>query len=162
MPKKSRQSDEPSTSTGARRRRAVSSSSSSGEEERSTKVTSAGLSISEMNTASNNMVKYMLNYSSTKFPIKRADISKNVNVSTKQFPEVFKNCMSKLKSVYGLEVSEIQDSKTSKVYIIHSVFKSAVIALQFPQDQRYEISLLFIILSYIFMKGGEVQEGEKS
>lgn len=163
MPRKPRLSDEPSTSTGGRRRKAISSSSSESEEDYqpSKSAPSAGLGSAEMNTLSNNMVKYLLNYSATKFPIKRADISKNVNITQKQFPEVFKTCMSKLKEVYGLEVSEIQETKTSKVYIIYSAIKSTVSSLQFPTEQRHEISLLFIILSYIFMKGGEVQEGKR-
>ena len=111
-------------------------------------------------TLVNNMVKYFLNFSATKIPIKKADIIKNVNVNFKIFPEIYKICIKILKKIYGLEVSEIE-GKSAKVYIVYSSLCYGVSALQLPPDQRYEVSLLFIILSYIFMKGGEIQEGKQ-
>ena len=168
MPRKARNSDEPSTS---RRRRIKSSSSddnddSEGDQQQSTtfrpSVTFAAPNpAADTATLTNNMVKYLLNYSATKIPIKRAEISKNLGISQKLFPEVFQACSTKLQEIYGLEVSEIQENKSSKVYIIHSSFNTGVMALQYAPDQRHEITLLFIILSYIFMKGGEIQEGKK-
>lgn len=107
-----------------------------------------------------NTVKYLLNFSTTKIPIKRADICRNVNITAKVFPEVFTSSVAVLKHVYGLEVSEVMEGKTAKVFIIHSNFSSAITALQLPTEHRHEISLLFLILSYIFMKGGEIQEGK--
>jgi hypothetical protein len=111
----------------------------------------------ETTTLTANMVKFMLNYAATKIPIKRADIAKMLNINTKLFAEVFRNCLQILKSIYGLEVREITESKSAKMYMIHSSL-FGVTALQFPADARQDITLLFIVLSYIFMKGGEVQE----
>lgn len=160
MPRKSTRSNEPSTSRGGGRQKRPLDSSSEESDEPETDVSSfiAAAPSGEITVLANNMVKYLLNHSATKIPLKRAEISKNVNVTTKQFPEVFKICESKLENIYGLHVSEIQENKSSKVYIIHSSFESAVSALQFPLESRRETTLLFIILSYIFMKGGEVQE----
>ena len=162
--RKSQKSNEPSTSAGGRRKTVISSSSGSEDSDNEFQTQrdqeDSETSSAELNILSNNLVKYLLNYSASKIPIKRADITKNVSVTKRQFKEVFKSCKKKLKDVYGLDVSEIQESKSSKVFIIHSQFQSAVTALQLLPDQRNELTLLFIILSYIFMKGGETQEGE--
>lgn len=115
--------------------------------------------VSDNATLTNNMVKYFLNFSATKIPIKKGDISKSVNVHPKLFPETFKSCTKILKEVYGLEVTEVAEGKSAKVYIVYSNL-SNVSALQLSPDQAHETTLLFIVLSYIFMKGGEIQEGK--
>lgn len=94
MPRKSRKSDEPSTSTGVRRKRAISPSSGSekSDDEFRPIQSNETTSIAELNLLSNNMVKYLLNNSATKVPIKRADLGKNLNVTQKIFQEVFKSC----------------------------------------------------------------------
>lgn len=158
--RKSQKSNEPSTSAEVSRKRAVPSSSGSEDSDNEFQEDSGSEDSADLKILSNNLVKYLLNYSASKIPIKRADITKNVNVTQRQFKEVFKSCKKKLKDVYGLDVCEIQESNAPKVFIIHSQFRSAVTALQLLPDQRNELTLLFIILSYIFMKGGETQEGE--
>lgn len=167
MPRKITKEPQPSTSRANRKRHLESSeesASENGSDEDTTFRPSMTISTQpisgDLSTMANNMVKYMLNYSATKIPMKRADISRNVNIPTKIFPEVFKVCANKLQRVYGLAVTEICESKSSKVYIIYSAIDSGISALQFPPDQRNETTLLFLILSYIFMKGGEVQEGK--
>lgn len=109
----------------------------------------------------NNMVKIFLNLSATKIPIKRSDISKNLNLNLKNFANIYESCANILKEVYGLEVAEIADGKSSKVFIVHSNL-SLDSTMQLTSDQRHEVSLLFLVLSYIFMKGGEVQEGKNT
>lgn len=109
-------------------------------------------------TLVNNMVKYFLNYSATKIPIKKSDINKCLKIHFKLFPEILASCIETLKNVYGLEVLEI-DEKSGKMFIVYSSLTQGVSAEQLSPDQRSEASLLFLILSYIFMKGGDVQEG---
>lgn len=113
-------------------------------------------------TLTNNMVKYFLNFSAAKYPIKRADVCKAISVAPKIFPEVMKDCETILKDVYGLEVADVSETKNSTVFIVHPDMNYAVSAAHYPPDQRSEITLLFIILSYIFMKNGEVQDSECS
>jgi len=161
--KKATKREEPSTSREARSKKARTASPESNDSDESltfrpSTSTQGADSSADIKTLSNNLVKYLLNYTAMKYPIKRADISRNLAIPAKLFPEVFKACTNMLKSVYGLEASEILENKTSKGYIIYAAFNSGISALQFPEDLRHEISLLFIILSYIFMKGGEVQE----
>lgn len=99
-------------------------------------------------TQVNNMVKTLLNLSATKYLIKlKGDV------------EVFKLAKEQLKEIYGLEVSEAEYG-SSKGLIVYSALGSGATSLQFPPEARSEITLLFIILAYIFMKGGEVNEGE--
>lgn len=165
MPRRVSRKDEPSTSRGTHSKRSLpkseSESESSAEEQSRTRTSRAApVSTVDIATLSNNMVKYLLNYSATKFPIKRAEVIKNVNFNQKLFPEVFNSAREKLLEIFGLEVSEVAESKSSKALIVHSSFNSVVTAIQHPPEQRNETTLLFIVLSYIFMKGGEVQEGQ--
>lgn len=168
MPRKAAKRNEPSTSRGTRSKRSLPVSSSSSEEAEVSENEQPSVrapetvakSCADVKTLAHNMVKYLLNYSATKYPIKRADMFKNFNCNQKQYPGIFNTCSEILKTTYGLEVSEISESKSSKVLIVHSAFNSNVTAIQFPPEYRHETTLLFIILSYIFMKGGEVQESE--
>jgi len=103
------------------------------------------------------MVKFFLNHAATKVPIKKSDINKCLKIHFKLFPEIFASCVETLKNVYGLEVLEI-DEKSGKMFLIYSSLAQGVSAEQLSPDQRNDASLLFLILTYIFMKGGDVQE----
>lgn len=106
-----------------------------------------------------NLVKFLLNYSATKVPIKRTDITKQVNIGPKSFPQVLKDAKMQLEIVYGLTVEEVT-TKSGKVYILYSCIKTNFKIELFTVDQMREIGLLFTILSLIFMKNGEVTESE--
>lgn len=116
------------------------------------------IGLEDLKTATNNMVKYFLSFSATKIPIKRSDINKNLNIPPKIFPEVFKDCAVLLSEVYGLEVAEVGE-KSNKAYIVCTARNFGICLKQYNSQQQSEITLLFIILSYIFMKGGNIQEG---
>lgn len=58
--------------------------------------------------------------------------------------------------MYGLTIHEIKE-KPAKFYLITSEFASGSVD-EWPESEREELRLLFIVLSYIFMKGGEVLE----
>lgn len=138
-----------SRTSRARKPRQIRTSSDESDDNRtalsqSTKPTQAV----DQKTSVDNMVKTLLNLSATKHIIKRQGDA-----------EVFKLCKEQLKEIYGLEVSEVGTS-SSKGWIVYSGLTAGVTSLQFLSENRREITFLFIILSYIFMKGGEVQEGE--
>lgn len=107
----------------------------------------------------NNMVKYLLNLSATKHMIKRADITRSVNLTTKNFPEILEKCKQLMKEVYGLEVAEVGE-KSAKGFIIYGSRSYGCTGLQYQPEHRAEITLLMVVLAYIFMKNGEVQEGK--
>lgn len=107
----------------------------------------------------NNMVKYLLNLSANKHMIKRADITKSVNLTPKNFPEILEACKQQLKDVYGLEVAEVGE-KSAKGFIIFGSRSYGCTGLQYQPEHRAEITLLMIVLAYIFMKNGEVQDGK--
>jgi hypothetical protein len=117
-----------------------------------------GISEAELETLSNNMVKYFLNFTDMKIPVKRSAMSAALSINTKNFLEVLEVCKRKLLDVYGLEVSEAEHNK-AKVYIVTPDKNYFISSDQMPLVQRQEMSLLFIILSYIFMKGGSPNEG---
>lgn len=58
--------------------------------------------------------------------------------------------------MYGLTLHEIKD-KAGKFYLITSEFGAGSVD-ECTDNQREELRLLFIVLSYIFMKGGQVIE----
>lgn len=60
--------------------------------------------------------------------------------------------------VYGLEVTEVGE-KSAKGFIIYGSRSYGCTGLQYQPEHRAEITLLMIVLAYIFMKNGEVQEG---
>ncbi|CRK89657.1 CLUMA_CG003432, isoform A [Clunio marinus] len=151
MPKKpSNRSQQPSTS---RARTQLSS-----DDEFDQEISFSSMPSNNIETVSNNLVKYLLNYSATKNPIKRSDIAKNVNIHPKIFADVLKSASYKLKDIYGMEISELPESRSGKMYILYSEFNSIVSSQQLTKQQQEMTTFLFIILSYIFMKGGEVHE----
>jgi hypothetical protein len=58
-----------------------------------------------------------------------------------------------------MDVELLTDLKSSKQYISYSTFTSSS-ASEFNEEQRRELALLFLVLSYIYMKGGEITERE--
>lgn len=58
--------------------------------------------------------------------------------------------------VYGLVIHEVKE-KTGKFYLITSEFGCESVH-ECTEGQREELRLLFIVLAYIFMKGGKVIE----
>lgn len=106
-----------------------------------------------------NFVKYVLNYSSTKNPIKRSELTSALNIPPKDVAAVCKEGIEILKNVYGLDLVEVPESKSGKQYMTCSTLPN-VSSLVMPLEQRRETTVLFIILAYTFMKGGDVLEGE--
>lgn len=122
--------------------------------------TAPGITV-DITALTTNTVKYFLNFSATKTPITQSALVRSVNIPSSKVSEVLEASAIILKDVYGLEMSRLGSEKSSKTFIIYSSFNSAVTAIQLPPDNRHEVSLLFLILSYIFMKGGEVLEGNE-
>lgn len=61
-----------------------------------------------------------------------------------------------LEQVYGLNIHEIKE-KSGKFYLITSEFSCDSVE-ECTVGQREELRLLFVVLAYIFMKGGQVIE----
>lgn len=61
-----------------------------------------------------------------------------------------------LNKVYGLQLNEIKE-KTGKFYLVTSEYAPSS-EVELTVRQREEQRLLFIVLTYIFMKGGKVIE----
>lgn len=157
MPRRTHRESKPSTSRAATQRTQVESSDDDSDtEQNATSRTTEDISHLIMN-----FVKYFLNYSTTKNPIKRTDLTKALNIPQKDYTNIYTEGVKILKNLYGLEVVEVPESKSGKMYMICST-KPNVTALSMPLEQRREATALFIMLAFIFMKGGNVHEGIKS
>lgn len=55
---------------------------------------------------------------------------------------------------------ELKDDKTSKGFICISKISGAS-PVELTNEQRRNLKLLFLVLSYIYMKGESVMEGKK-
>lgn len=138
--------------------------------------------VGEKHAMKNAMIRFILNAAVKKTPFKSIDIVKQclnneqkwfanllpeveealVDVSTFRFHfisliEFWKQIISiAFEQVYGLTIHEIKD-KTGKIYLITSEFGCESVD-ECSDRQREETRLLFIVLAYIFMKGGQVIE----
>lgn len=162
MPRTSSRSSKPSTSKASTSKRVDESdegTSDSDQEKRknSTFSFSCPQPVTNLPDLITNFVKYIINYSSNKIPIKRTELSKALNIPQKDYSHVYDEAVAILEDVYGLELAEVPESKSGKMYLVYSKFRNISVEAH-TEDQQRERLLLFLILSYIFMKGGEVQE----
>ncbi|XP_031619107.1 non-structural maintenance of chromosomes element 3 homolog [Contarinia nasturtii] len=111
----------------------------------------------ELKSMKNSMIRYILNMSSKKTPIKSADIvRKCLQGEQKMFVRLLPEVQDILSDVYGYQLNEIKE-KTGKCYLVTTELTGQS-AANLTVNQREELRLLFIVLSYIFMKGGKVME----
>jgi hypothetical protein len=66
-----------------------------------------------------------------------------------------------LNEVYGIKLVELAESKPTKLFITYPTFKLPT-ASMLSKEMAAELKTLFIVLSYIFMKSGEVQESKSN
>lgn len=64
-----------------------------------------------------------------------------------------------MKDIYGIELTELAEIKPTKLFLTYPSFKLPT-ASMLNKQMGAELRTLFIVLSYIFMKSGEIQEGE--
>lgn len=160
MPRNTTHTQKPSTSKAAMKKPLVQSSdegsdSDSDYQNQSTTIEQFS-NIPELIT---NYVKYIINHSCTKLPIKRTDIAKALNIPLKDYSEVHDEAEAVLSEIYGLDLVTVAESKSGKCFIVSSALQNATLHAV-SEEQRREGLILFIILAYIFMKGGEIQESE--
>lgn len=122
-----------------------------------------------------------LNTAATKMPVKRADIVKQClqgnNGRFAQILDIVTEWLLDVRitnlswyiiipcilflfqlQIYGFSMHEIRDDKTSKGFIcISNISGSSNVEL--TNEQRRNLKLLYLVLSYIYMKGESVLEG---
>ncbi|XP_033106507.1 non-structural maintenance of chromosomes element 3 homolog [Anneissia japonica] len=124
------------------------------------KVT-ATLSHDVINNMVSEVVQYMLVMEQKKLPIKRADINKHVLKDySRAYTEIFRQASDRLKTVFGLEVTELELTSTkskSKVYILLNTLDAEAQADVVDMSmEEPRMALLLIVLSIIFMNQGEM------
>lgn len=101
-----------------------------------------------------NMVKYILQNCGSKLPIKKSEIVKNVlDGRGAVFHEVFSDAKNKLREIYGYEMIEF------KGHEYFCISKYPLMSIEaYDYETQATLPLLFLIVSYIFMKGGVVDD----
>lgn len=104
-----------------------------------------------------NTVKAILTLSVNKIPFKKSNITKMVlNSQGVSFGPVLEEATKQLQEIYGIDVHEIK--KGSDTFYITSATEGASSPLEFTKEQKAQVILLHLILTFIFMKGDKVAE----
>jgi len=132
--------------------------SSSDDENASTSATQSKVSKPEnFDELVANTVKHVLSLSVNKVPFRRTDIVKaTLNNENKCFPMVFEKVTEILESIYDAKVHEYK-TQDKHLYLITSSNHLHSIE-QLKRHQKAEMILRHMILSFVFMKGGEVTD----
>lgn len=106
----------------------------------------------------NNVIHFIINNSSSKYPIKNSEIVAGaLNGKSSLLNQVIGDVKTALEVTYGIHLKTVPETKGGKQYICVSNFTAASCD-EFDEVQRSQITLLFIVLSYIFMRGVPVSE----
>lgn len=105
------------------------------------------------------MYIYILNFSTNKIPIKKADMIKNIlDRQERLFNPVMEKTRNDLRDIIGYDCIEVPDRKP-KQFIVISLIPNYTLDMEpAGNNEMPQAILLFIILSFIFMKGGKVKE----
>lgn len=138
-----------------------------------------GVQPGERKAMKNAIIKYILSTTAKKLPFKNIDIVKqclrgeqkwfihlypeieetlsDVSKSVPQSSPVFYICiLCDIIQVYGLQIHEVKE-KTGKLYLVTSE-QHAGSEAEYTAEERVHLRLRLLVLSYIFMKGGQVLE----
>lgn len=102
-------------------------------------------------------VKMLLPYAVLKHPVKRAELTNNAMDGYQPVAAtVLEGAKEVLNDIYQLDLVELSESKV-KQYICVAT-QPALTEEECTEDQLSEMGVLFVILAYIYMKGGEVAD----
>ncbi|XP_023306674.2 uncharacterized protein LOC111688402 [Lucilia cuprina] len=118
-------------------------------------------SVDEISNYTNNIITFVLNGAATKLPLKEKDMVSTINVKGMLFRMSLSQAKTALKETYGLELLDVPDSKTGKAYICISQ-DTAKSLLLYDEEQQRHLTLLFVILSYLFMRGSDTPNKTKT
>ncbi|XP_061394737.1 melanoma-associated antigen D2-like [Musca vetustissima] len=102
----------------------------------------------------NEIITYILNGISCKLPMKEKDICAALNIRGKMFSMAFQQAKAVLQETYGIGVAELPDTKSGKAFICYNE-DTAKCHLLYDDEQLQQLTLLFIVLSYLFMRGSD-------
>lgn len=83
---------------------------------------------------------------------------KQLGIPQRLITEIFNESKAFLEDIYGIELVELTETKSTKCYITFPCKKLST-SLILNSQSTDDLKILFIVLSYLFMKTGEVQEG---
>lgn len=134
-------------------------STSRGRHNRSQKTQKTQLDPEKINELAIKMYIYILNFSTNKIPIKKSEMIKNVlDKQDRLFIPVMEKTRHDLKQIIGYDCIEVPDKKP-KQFIVISVIPNYTLSMEpAGNNEMPQAIVLFIVLSFIFMKGGKVKE----
>ncbi|KAM7361368.1 necdin, MAGE family member [Cochliomyia hominivorax] len=117
--------------------------------------------LEDVSIYTNSIITFVLNGASNKYPLKEKDMIATLNLKGKLFNMALNNAKTALKETYGLILADVPDSKSGKIYICHNedAIQSMLIC---DEEQQRHLTLLFVILSYLFMRGSDKQKKTKT
>ncbi|XP_075146401.1 necdin, MAGE family member [Haematobia irritans] len=114
----------------------------------------ASFASEELANYANCIITYIINGIATKLPIKERDISNLLNIKGKLFNEAFNQAKTALQETYGILLADVPDTKSGKAVICYSE-DNGKSSLLYDEEQQKHLTLLFVVLSYLFMRGSD-------
>ncbi|XP_073819530.1 necdin, MAGE family member [Musca autumnalis] len=116
-----------------------------------------GFDVGEVTTHRNEIITYILNGISNKLPIKEKDMSTALNAKGRMLTMAFQQAKLVLQETYGILVADVPDTKSGKCFICYNE-DAAKCHLLYDEEQLRQLTLLFIVLSYLFMRGSDAPD----
>ncbi|XP_061394736.1 uncharacterized protein LOC133330306 [Musca vetustissima] len=113
-----------------------------------------GFDVGEVAGHRNEIITYILNGISCKLPMKEKDMCTALNIKGKMFSMAFQQAKLVLQETYGICLAEVPDTKSGKALICYNE-DTAKCQLLYDEEQLQQLTLLFIVLSYLFMRGSD-------
>lgn len=103
------------------------------------------------------VVKIALQHATTKLPVKRAElVNEAMNGDARIFASVLQKARQKLGQKFQMDFIELRDAKVKQFICVSK--QPAFVVEEFTDEQLRDLTLLYLILEYIYMKNGEVGE----
>ncbi|TMW52713.1 hypothetical protein DOY81_002236, partial [Sarcophaga bullata] len=118
-------------------------------------------SVDEVSSYTNAIITFVLNGCSTKLPIKEKDMTATINAKGNSFQMALNHAKAALRQTYGLILVNVPNTKSGKAYICYSE-DTAKTLLLYDEEQQSHLTLLFVILSYLFMRGSDTSNLTKT
>uniref|UniRef100_A0A1I8MPZ8 Uncharacterized protein n=1 Tax=Musca domestica TaxID=7370 RepID=A0A1I8MPZ8_MUSDO len=116
-----------------------------------------GFDVGEAASHRNEIITYILNGISNKLPLKEKDMSATLNIKGRMFNVAFQQAKLALQETYGIVVTDVPDTRSGKAFICYNE-DAAKCHLLYDEDQLRQLTLLFIVLSYLFMRGSDAPD----
>ncbi|XP_013102157.2 melanoma-associated antigen D2 [Stomoxys calcitrans] len=121
----------------------------------------SSFAVDEIASCTNSIITYIINGISNKLPIKERDITTVLNVKGRLFNMALTQAKTALQETFGIVMVDVPDSKSGKAIICYNE-DSGKSVLLFDGEQQRQLTLLFVLLSYLFMRGSDAPQNNNT